>query len=282
RYGLVAFASSLEQVGTFGRTVFDAATLLDVISGYDPRDSTSVDREVPSAASSADSGVEGRTIGVPIEFFPDTLDPAVRAVLESALAGLEAAGASLREVSLPSTALAIPCYYVIATAEASSNLARFDGVRFGQRVDAGDVGEMIRRSRTAGFGEEVRRRIMLGTYVLSSGYYDQYYGAAQHARRAVVQDFRSVFASGVDALFTPTTPAPAFALGERLADPLQMYQSDVFTVTANLAGVPAMSVPIGTAHGLPFGGQVIAPWWCEASMVAVGGVLEAQSGGRAE
>ena len=282
RYGLVAFASSLEQVGTFGRTVFDAATLLDVISGYDPRDSTSVDREVPSAASSADSGVEGRTIGVPIEFFPDTLDPAVRAVLESALAGLEAAGASLREVSLPSTALAIPCYYVIATAEASSNLARFDGVRFGQRVDAGDVGEMIRRSRTDGFGEEVRRRIMLGTYVLSSGYYDQYYGAAQHARRAVVQDFRSVFASGVDALFTPTTPAPAFALGERLADPLQMYQSDVFTVTANLAGVPAMSVPIGTAHGLPFGGQVIAPWWCEASMVAVGGVLEAQSGGRAE
>lgn len=282
RYGLVAFASSLEQVGTFGRTVFDAAMLLDVISGYDPRDSTSVDREVPSTASSADSGVEGRTIGVPIEFFPDTLDPAVRAILESALAGLQAAGASLREVSLPSTALAMPCYYVIATAEASSNLARFDGIRFGQRVDAGDVGEMIRRSRTDGFGEEVRRRIMLGTYVLSSGYYDQYYGAAQHARRAVVQDFRSVFASGVDALFTPTTPAPAFALGERLADPLQMYQSDVFTVTANLAGVPAMSVPIGTAHGLPFGGQVIAPWWGEASMVAVGGVLEAQSGGRAE
>ena len=282
RYGLVAFASSLEQIGTFGRTVSDAATLLDVVSGYDPRDSTSVDREVHSAALSADSGVEGRTIGVPVEFFPDTLDPAVRAVLESALAGLEAAGASLREVSLPSTTLAIPCYYVIATAEASSNLARFDGVRFGQRMDAGDVGEMIRRSRTDGFGEEVRRRIMLGTYVLSSGYYDQYYGAAQRARRAVVQDFRSVFASGVDALFTPTTPAPAFDLGERMTDPLQMYQSDVFTVTANLAGVPAMSVPIGTVRGLPFGGQVIGPWWGEASMVAVGGVLEAQSGGRAE
>lgn len=282
RYGLIAFASSLEQVGTFGRTVSDAALLLDAISGYDPRDSTSVDRGFHSVAASAASGVEGRTIGVPIEFFPDTLDPAVRVVLESALAGLEAAGASLREVSLPSTALAIPCYYVIATAEASSNLARFDGVRFGQRVDAGDADDMIRQSRTNGFGEEVRRRILLGTCVLSAGYSEKYYGAAQRARRTVVHDFQSVFASGVDALFTPTTPAPAFALGERLTDPLQMYQSDVFTVTANLAGVPAMSVPIGTVRGLPFGGQVIAPWWREASMVAVAGVLEAQTGGRAE
>jgi aspartyl-tRNA(Asn)/glutamyl-tRNA(Gln) amidotransferase subunit A len=274
RYGLVAYASSLDQIGTFGRTVRNAARLLQVVSGHDPRDATSADRSVPPLADSAEDGVEGLVVGVPREYFPDSLDPAVRERTDWALLALEQAGAELRPVSLPNTGLAIPCYYVLAPAEASSNLARYDGVRFGARQDDHDIRAMYERTRSQGFGAEVKRRIMLGTYALSAGYHDRYYRAAQNARTRIEADFRKVFADGVDALFTPTTPTPAFPLGERTSDPMRMYLSDVFTVTANLARLPAISVPIGNVDGLPVGGQVLAPWWREAIMLAVAGTIE--------
>jgi len=273
RYGLVAFASSLDQVGTFGRTVEDAARFLDVIAGHDPRDATSADRDAPPVAGAVGDGVEGVVIGVPEEYFPATLDPRVRERTDAVLQGLRRAGAEVRPVSLPATELAIPCYYVLAPAEASSNLARYDGVRYGRRGGGDDMRTMYERTR-AEFGAEVKRRIMLGTYALSSGYYDAYYGAAQSARQSIRADFERVFASGVDALFTPTTPGPAFELGERTEDPVSMYLSDVFTVTANLAGIPGISVPIGTVEGLPVGGQVLTPWWGEARMVGVAAAIE--------
>ena len=276
RYGLVAFASSLDQVGTLGRTVSDAATLLGVIAGHDPRDATCADTPVPDFASDVARGVEGMVVGVPAEYFPDGLDPAIRELLENALDRLVDAGGRLRDVSLPSTSYSIPSYYVLAPAEASSNLARFDGVRFGVRQGGADMASMYERTRGA-FGDEVKRRIMLGTYALSSGYYDEYYGTAQRARSLVAQDFAGVFEQ-VDVLFTPTAPTPAFALGEHTDDPLAMYLSDVFTVTANLAGIPAMSVPVGEVDGLPVGGQVLAPWWDESAMLAVAGALEAALG----
>ncbi len=274
RYGLVAFASSLDQVGTFGATVPDAARLLDVVSGYDRRDPTSVEAEPVDYGSALEAGVEGLVIGVPTEYFPDGLDPELRARMDEALAAMEAAGATLRSVSLPGTELAIPAYYVLAPAEASSNLARFDGVRYGVRAAADTVPDMYEQTRGSGFGAEVKRRIMLGTYALSAGYYDQYYGSAQRARARIRADFARVFAEGVDALFTPTTPGPAFRIGERTDDPLSMYLSDVFTVTANLAGLPATSVPVGSVSGLPVGGQILAPWWREDTMVAVAAEVE--------
>lgn len=274
RYGLVAFASSLDQVGTFGRTVADAARLLGIVAGHDSRDATSVDTPVPAFEQAAGQGIEGVVVGVPEEFFPDFLDPEIRARTDDALEALASKGAEIRPVSLPNSDLAIPCYYVVAPAEASSNLSRFDGVRYGARGEADDIEGMYRATRGGGFGPEVKRRIMLGTYALSAGYYDQYYGAAQRARRAIRADLARVFESGVDVLFTPTTPAPAFPLGDRVDDPLKMYLSDVFTVTANLAGVPAMSVPIGEIDGLPVGGQVMARWWDEETMVRVGSALE--------
>ena len=272
RYGLVAFASSLDQVGTFGRTVTDAAVLLDVIAGHDPRDATTADTPVADFAAAVGKGVEGMVVGVPTEYFPDSLDPAIRELLDTALGRLADAGARLESVSLPSTAYAIPSYYVLAPAEASSNLARFDGVRFGVRQSAADIGSMYEKTRR-GFGPEVKRRIMLGTYALSSGYYDEYYGTAQRARSLVAEDFARVF-ERVDVLFTPTAPTTAFELGANTSDPLAMYLSDVFTVTANLAGIPAMSVPVGDVDGLPVGGQVLAPWWGESAMLAVAGALE--------
>ena len=274
RYGLVAFASSLDQIGTFGQDVRDAARLLEVVAGYDPRDATSVDRPVPALSDAVGGGVEGLVIGVPEEYFPDSLDAQVRDRTNRILRGLKAAGAEVRSVSLPSTELAIPCYYVLAPAEASSNLARYDGVRYGVRGAGDDVRSMYERTRSGAFGHEVKRRIMLGTYVLSAGYYEEYYGAAQRARRRISSEFATTFGSGVDALFTPTTPAPAFPLGERTSDPMEMYLSDVFTVTANLAGIPGASVPIGTVDGLPIGGQVLAPWWQEARMLSVAGEIE--------
>lgn len=278
RYGLVAFASSMDQIGTFGRTVADAAHLLEVVAGYDPLDATSVEKPAPDLAGALGRGVEGLVIGVPREYFPDSLDSGMRDLLERALAALEREGAELREVSLPHTRFAIPTYYVLAPAEASSNLSRFDGVRYGARQEGGDIGSMYEETRTRGFGREVQRRIMLGTYALSAGYYDQYYGRAQRARRRIVGDFEQVFAAGVDALFTPTTPTTAFPIGERVDDPVQMYLSDVFTVTANLAGIPGLSVPVGSLDGLPVGGQVLASWWREDTAVAVGAVLEATVG----
>ncbi len=271
RYGLVAFASSLDQVGVLGRTVADAAVGLRVIAGRDPYDATSVAAPVSdytaaaARGSAADKPLAGRVIGRPREYFPPGLDGETRARCDEALDALMKLGATVRDVSLPHTEYAIPVYYIVAPAEASSNLARFDGVRYGLRVDAEALVAMYEGTRSAGFGPEVTRRILLGTYVLSAGYYDAYYRKAQEVRALVADDFRRVFADGVDMLFTPTTPAPAFRIGA-ISDPYQMYLNDIFTATANLAGVPAISVPIGTAQGLPVGGQLIAPHFGEEMM----------------
>ena len=273
RYGLIAFASSLDQIGTIGTTVLEASLLLEVVSGQDARDSTSAERAVPRYRDSAVQGIEGMVVGIPTEYFPEQLDTGVRALLDEACERLVAAGAEVRPVSLPHTEFAIPCYYVLATAEASSNLARYDGVRFGTRLPAEGLDRLYELTR-GNFGTEVKRRIMLGTYVLSSGYYDAYYGTAQRTRASIAQDFRTAF-DEVDVLFTPTSPTPAFPLGERVLDPVSMYLSDVFTVTANLAGIPGLSVPIGTVGGLPLGGQLLGPWWGESRIIAAAGALEA-------
>ena len=280
RFGLVAFASSLDQVGVFGATVDDAARGMHVIAGFDPFDSTSVDLPVPDYCAAATRGVRGLVIGRPAEYFPDSLDPRVRARCDAALARLAAEGAEIRDVSLPHTSLAIPVYYIVAPAEASSNLARFDGVRYGRRLVGEGLRGMYEATRTGGFGDEVVRRIMLGTYVLSAGYYDAYYRKAQQVRTLIADDFSTVFASGVDLLFTPTTPTPAFRLGT-ISDPYEMYMSDIFTVTANLAGVPAMSQPIGRVDGLPVGGQFIAPYFEEDRMFAAAFALERALGAEA-
>ena len=275
RYGLVAFASSLDQVGTLGRTVDEAAALLEVVAGHDPLDSTSSTRPVPRLGGSDGGGVGGMVVGVPAEYVSDSLDPAVRRRIARALEVLSTGGAEIRRVSLPHTRWAIPTYYILAPAEASSNLARFDGVRFGARAaDVRDTHELYEATRSAGFGAEVKRRIMLGTYVLSSGYYDAYYARAQKVRSLILQDFRNVFASGVDVLFAPTSPTPAFLLGEKTADPYSMYLSDIFTVTANLAGIPALSLPVGSVDGLPVGGQFMAPAWGEPVMIRAARALE--------
>ena len=273
RYGLIAFASSLDQIGTIGATVLEASLLLEIVSGHDARDSTSAQKPVPSYKDAVVEGVEGMVIGIPTEYFPEQLDPSVRALLDEACERLIDAGAEVRPVSLPHTEFAIPCYYVLATAEASSNLARYDGVRFGVRVPAEGLERMYEGTR-GNFGAEVKRRIMLGTYVLSSGYYDAYYGTAQRTRASIAHDFKTAF-SEVDVLFTPTSPTPAFPLGERVLDPVAMYLSDVFTVTANLAGIPGLSVPIGTVGGLPLGAQLLGPWWGENRIIAAAGALEA-------
>jgi aspartyl-tRNA(Asn)/glutamyl-tRNA(Gln) amidotransferase subunit A len=275
RYGLVAFGSSLDQIGTFGRTVRDAATLLEVIAGHDPLDSTSADRPVPDLGVELDRDIDGLRIGVPVEYMADGVDDDIRRACDRALQRLAAAGARITRISLPHTRYAIPAYYVIAPAEASSNLARFDGVRYGLRSPhAASTREVYDATRSIGFGAEVKRRIMLGTFVLSAGYQDQYYGRAQRVRQRIAADFRSAFASGIDVIFTPTTPAPAFRIGEKVGDPYQMYLSDVFTVTANLAGIPGLSVPIGDARGLPVGGQILADHWREDVMVRVAAALE--------
>ena len=273
RYGLIAFASSLDQIGTIGATVLEASLLLEIVSGHDARDSTSAQKPVPSYKDAVVEGVEGMVIGIPTEYFPEQLDPSVRALLDEACERLIDAGAEVRPVSLPHTEFAIPCYYVLATAEASSNLARYDGVRFGVRVPAEGLERMYEGTR-GNFGSEVKRRIMLGTYVLSSGYYDAYYGTAQRTRASIAHDFKTAF-SEVDVLFTPTSPTPAFPLGERVLDPVAMCLSDVFTVTANLAGIPGLSVPIGTVGGLPLGAQLLGPWWGENHIIAAAGALEA-------
>jgi aspartyl-tRNA(Asn)/glutamyl-tRNA(Gln) amidotransferase subunit A len=284
RYGLVAFASSLDQVGTLGATVDDAALLLQVIAGHDPRDATSAPLNVPDwtgggdGAGDGDPGggsVAGLRIGVPRQYFSEDLDPAVRALCLAALDRLREGGATVKEVSLPHTEYAVPAYYVLAPAEASSNLARYDGVRYGFRFEGADsVRAVYEESRTRGFGAEVIRRIMLGTFALSAGYYDAYYGRAQKVRTLIAGDFRRVWEEGVDLLFTPTTPAPAFSLGARTDDPVAMYLSDIFTVTANLAGIPGISLPIGSVDGLPVGGQLLAPMWEDATMIRAARGLE--------
>jgi aspartyl-tRNA(Asn)/glutamyl-tRNA(Gln) amidotransferase subunit A len=280
RFGLVAFASSLDQIGVFGATVDDAALCLEVIAGQDAKDSTTARRSVPEYSSGAAASLEGVVVGLPREYFPADLDPEIRALCDRAVDRLRGLGAEVRDVSLPHTALAIPTYYIIAPAEASSNLARFDGVRYGRRIEGPGLRGMYEATRSGGFGPEVTRRILLGTYVLSAGYYDAYYKKAQQVRGLITRDFADVFTAGVHLLFTPTTPTPAFRLGA-ISDPYEMYLSDIFTVTANLAGVPAMSMPIGRAGGLPVGGQLIAPHFDERQMLAAAYALERALGGEA-
>jgi aspartyl-tRNA(Asn)/glutamyl-tRNA(Gln) amidotransferase subunit A len=274
RYGLVAFGSSLDQIGALGRSVHDAARVLSVISGRDPKDATCEDRD-PLRLPTVPESLQGFVIGLPREYFPPDLDPAVRRACDRAVRLMKEQGAAVREVSLPHTQYAVPTYYVIAPAEASSNLARFDGVRYGPRAEgASDVRALYRRTRGEGFGPEVRRRILVGTYVLSAGYYEAYYRRAQQMRALIAQDFRNAFDRGVDLLFTPTTPTPAFKAGEKLADPVSMYLSDIFTVTANLAGLPAISLPVGRVKGLPVGGQFIGQAFLEDEMLEAAYALE--------
>jgi aspartyl-tRNA(Asn)/glutamyl-tRNA(Gln) amidotransferase subunit A len=273
RYGLVAFASSLDQIGVFGKTVHDAATALEVIAGRDPLDSTTSDDPVPRYRDAEERGIEGMVIGRPKEYFPATLDPRITALCDRALERLRAKGATVREISLPTTDLAIPVYYIVAPAEASSNLARFDGVRYGLRVRGNNLRDMYDRTRSMGFGPEVTRRILLGTYVLSAGYYDAYYKKAQEVRALIAEEFRRTFSGGVDVIFTPTAPSVAFKHGAK-SDPYEMYLSDIFTVTANLAGIPGASVPIGRVDGLPVGGQLMAAHFDEMAMFRAAYAIE--------
>lgn len=277
RHGLVAFASSLDQVGVFGQSVDDAALGLQVIAGVDALDSTTVDVPVDGFRVGRNDAsaqpLAGVVVGRPAEYFPESLDPRMRSLLDRAADHLRALGAEVREVSLPHTSLAIPVYYIVAPAEASSNLARFDGARYGLRVEGDGLRAMYEATRSQGFGPEVTRRILLGTYVLSAGYYDAYYKRAMAVRQLIAADFTRVFASGVHVLLTPTTPTTAFIAGSK-KDPYEMYMSDIFTATANLAGVPAMSQPIGRLDGLPVGGQLLASHFDEATMFRVAYALE--------
>ncbi len=252
RYGLVAYASSLDQIGPMARTVADAATVLGVISGHDSRDSTSAPEPAPDYAAALDGGIRGLKLGLPKEYLVGGLDPRVKSALESAVRQLEALGAEVVEISLPHTEYAIASYYIIATAEASANLARFDGVRYGARVEGPDPIQLYCRTRGAGFGSEVKRRIILGAYVLSSGYYDAYYLRAQKVRTLIRRDFLNAFQQ-VDAIVTPPAPTPAFRVGEKADDPMQMYLSDIFTISCNLAGICGLSVPCGFAAAEPAG-----------------------------
>ena len=279
RYGLIAFASSLDQVGPFATDVRGAARVLSVIAGRDPRDATSLDAGVPDFEAACGKDVRGLRLGVPEEYFAAGLDPEVEASVRAAIAALEDAGCEVRPVKLPHTRLAVATYYVIATAEASSNLARFDGVRYGLRVEptGGDLRAMYGATRDKGFGAEVKRRILLGTFVLSAGYYDAYYGRALKVRTLVKRDFEQAFAD-VDAIVSPTSPTAAFKLGEKTDDPLAMYMSDIYTLPASLAGVAAISVPCApTKAGLPVGLQITTPWLEEARAFALAGAWEARS-----
>jgi aspartyl-tRNA(Asn)/glutamyl-tRNA(Gln) amidotransferase subunit A len=275
RYGLIAFASSLDRVGPFASNVRDAATLLGVIAGHDPHDATSSPAPVPDYAAESDKPVEGMRIGVPAEYFAEGLDPEVRACIEAGIAALQAAGCTIKPVALPHTKYAVPVYYLIATAEASANLARFDGVRYGPRSkDSATLSDMYRHSRDEGFGAEVKRRILLGTYALSAGYYDAYYLKAQQVRRILAEEYLRAFAE-VDAIVTPTAPTAAFKLGEKTGDPLAMYLADIYTVTASLAGICGVTVPCGTTKaGLPVGMQVLARHLNEAAAFRVARAVE--------
>lgn len=276
RYGLVAYASSLDQIGPITRDVRDSALVMNAIAGYDTHDSTSINAAVPDFTQALTQDIKGLKIGMPREYFGAGLDRAVREAIEAAVAKLTARGAEVIELSMPNTEYALSAYYVIATAEASSNLARYDGVGFGHRGEGNDIVAMYKRSRTEGFGEEVRRRIMLGTYALSSGYYDAYYLKALKVRTLVKQDFDRAFQQ-VDVLVTPTAPTQAFKVGEKVNDPLAMYLEDVCTVPINLAGVPAISLPCGFAGGLPVGVQIIGKPLDEATVLRAAYALE-QSG----
>jgi len=275
RYGVVAFASSLDQVGPLAANVADATSLLQVLSGHDPLDSTSIPEASPDLISELDRDITGLRIGVPAEYFGEGLDGEVEAIVRSAIAGLESQGAQVVPITLPHTSYAVATYYVIATAEASSNLSRYDGVRYTHRTDrVEDLKSLYDRSRAEGFGSEVKRRIILGTYALSSGYYDAYYLKAQQVRTLIVEDFQSAF-QRCDVIAAPVAPTTAFALGERTADPLQMYLQDILTIPASLAGLPCGSIPCGLdAKGLPVGMQIIAPALGEAALVRASAAVE--------
>ena len=276
RYGLVAFASSLDQIGPFAKDVRDAATLLRVIGGHDPRDSTSVPQPVPDYAASLTGDIKGLKLGLPKEYMIGGLDPEVKAAVDAAVRQFEKLGAEIVEISLPHTDYGVSVYYIIATAEASANLARFDGIRYGARVDGADPTELYRRTRGAGFGAEVKRRIILGTYVLSSGYYDAYYLRAQKVRTLIRNDFLQAFEK-VDAIVTPTTPTAAFKIGEKSDDPLQMYLSDIFTISCNLAGICGISIPCGFTGSqprLPIGLQLLGRPFGEETLFRIAHAYE--------
>jgi len=277
RYGLIAFASSLDQIGPFSTTVADSALLLEAIAGHDLRDSTSIDAPSPTLLESLGAGVNGLRVGFVTELMGDGIAPDVAGRVRQAAAVLESAGATIGEVSVPAAAFGLSAYYLIAPAEASSNLARYDGVRYGMRVDAATTAEMNAATRTTGFGDEVKRRIMLGTYALSAGYYDAYYGKALKVRTLIMRDFERAY-SDFDLLLTPTSPTTAFKFGDKTADPLSMYLNDVCTIPTNLAGHPAMSVPFGGgADGMPVGVQLLAPALGESVMFRAAAVLEASA-----
>ena len=284
RWGIVAFASSLDQAGPIARTVEDAAILLTSMAGHDPKDTTSLPVDTPDFASFVGKSVKGLRIGVPKEYRVDGMPAEIDALWEQGIAWLKDAGCEIVEVSLPHTKYALPAYYIVAPAEASSNLARYDGMRYGLRVDGANLTETYEKTRAAGFGEEVKRRILIGAYVLSAGYYDAYYLKALKVRRRIAEDFDAAFGK-VDALLTPTAPSAAFALGDKSDDPVAMYLNDIFTVTVNLAGLPGMSLPAGTdKSGLPLGLQLIGRALDEGTLFSLGGALEkaANFQGRAE
>jgi aspartyl-tRNA(Asn)/glutamyl-tRNA(Gln) amidotransferase subunit A len=283
RYGLVAFGSSLDCVSVFGNSVENAARVLAAISGHDPLDATTV-RHAPIRQPNALPDLRGLTFGLPREYFPADLDQGVAAALRRTTEHVRKLGGEIREVSLPYSAYAVPTYYIIAPAEAAANLARYDGVRYGLRKVGreGDIRAMYRATRGEGFGDEVRRRILVGTYVLSAGYYDAYYRKAQRVRALIARDFQQVFDSGVDLLLTPTTPTPAFKAGEKTEDPVAMYLADVFVCSMSLAGLPALSLPAGRSEGLPIGAQLVAPYLHDERMLAAAAVLEQNLDGQAE
>ncbi len=276
RWGIVAFASSLDQAGPIARDVRDCAILLRSMSGHDPKDTTSVDAAVPDFEAAVGASMRGKTIGVPKEYRMDGMSSEIEALWQQGVGWMKDAGATIVDISLPHTKYALAAYYIVAPAEASSNLARYDGVRYGLRVPARDIVDMYEETRAAGFGKEVRRRIMIGTYVLSAGYYDAYYVRAQKIRTLIKRDFEEVFAKGVDAILTPATPTAAFAEGEKgSGDPIEMYLNDVFTVTVNMAGLPGIAVPAGrSAQGLPLGLQLIGRPFDEETLFTVAAAIE--------
>ena len=269
RYGMIAFASSLDQAGTFTQTAEDAALMLGVMAGLDTKDSTSIDEPVPDYSANLNNDVKGLKVGLPKEYFADGLDADVAKRVDDAINEYKKLGAEFVEISLPNTHLSVPAYYIVAPAECSSNLSRFDGVRFGHRCeDPKDLEDLYKRSRGEGFGSEVKRRILVGAYALSSGYYDAYYLKAQKIRRLIANDFTEAFKK-VDVIMSPTTPTPAFKIGEKNDDPISMYYSDIYTIAVNLAGLPGMSVPCGFVNELPIGLQIIAPYFAEAKLLNV-------------
>jgi len=280
RWGIVAFASSLDQAGPFARTVRDTAILLRSMAGHDPKDSTSADVPVPDYEAAIGKSVKGMKIGIPKEYRLDGMPAEIEKLWQQGIDWLKGAGAEMVDISLPHTKYALPAYYIVAPAEASSNLARYDGVRYGLRVPAGDITDLYEGTRAAGFGKEVRRRVMIGTYVLSAGYYDAYYLRAQKVRTLIKRDFEEVFAKGVNAILTPATPSAAFGVGEKGGgDPVEMYLNDVFTVTVNMAGLPGIAVPAGRdAQGLPLGLQLIGKAFDEETLFSLGSVIEQAAG----